>query len=290
MNTKIDEIKELTLSLSKKNGIQDTEIPSLKLIQATSLERTHQVYKPSLCVIVQGTKDVILGETIYSYSPGECIVVSVDLPVTGQVTEASARKPYLCLMLELDPAVVFDVVNSVHSFPKPLSRKKAIYVEKVGSDLFDAILRLLRCMKNPSSISVLSPMIIREIIFHMLSTKYGDIIKELGAVGSQTQRIRAIDILKTKYNQTISIESLAKEVGMSPAAFHTHFKDVTTLSPLQYQKQIRLQEARRLLLASRADAATLSFEIGYDSPSQFSREYSRMFGLPPKADVKRLRR
>lgn len=290
MEKKLQELKELTAALSKRNGIQDTDIPALKLIQQTTLERTHTVYTPSLCVIVQGSKDVILGETIYTYSPGECIAISVDLPVTGQITEASVKKPYLCLMLEIDPVIVFDVVKSISQMPKVIPKKKAIYVEKVAEETFDAFIRLLKCLKNPVSIPLLAPMIIREIIFRMLSTKHGDIIKELGIVSGQTQKVRrAIDILKDKYSESIHMENLAREVGMSPASFHKFFKDVTTLSPLQYQKQIRLQEARRLLLLEATDAASISYEVGYESPSQFSREYARLFGLPPKADIKRLK-
>ena len=186
---------------------------------------------------------------------------------------------------------MFEVVQACKQAQKTVLKMKAIYVEKVANETFDAFIRLLNCLDQPHAISVLAPMIIREIVFRLLSTQHGDAVKELGVVGNQASKVRhAIEILKAKFDQPIEIVSLAREVGMSPSSFHKFFKDVTTLSPLQYQKQLRLQEARRLLLNNSLDAASVSFEIGYESPSQFNREYARLFGRPPIADIKNLKK
>ena len=285
------ELLQIASEFSTGEGIRDTIIPSLKIIKtSTPNEKIHTVYKPSLCVILQGEKDVSLNETTLTYAPGEYIVVTVDLPVTGEVTEASAKKPYYCLMLEIDPVLVFDILKE-QTQSKMINAKRGIFVGKVEDCMVDAFVRLLRCLKTPSDVPVLSPMIIREIIYRLLSSKHGEAVKQLGIVGSQTQRIaKVIDSIKTRYAASLNMESLAKEAGMSPASFHKYFKEITSMSPLQFQKQLRLQEARRLLMIGNLDAANVSYEVGYESPSQFSREYSRMFGLPPKSDVQKQRR
>lgn len=285
------ELLQIVQDLAPAEGMSNTKIPSVKLIKTSHPhERIHTIYTPALCVIVQGQKDVSLGDETLTYSPGEYIVGTVDLPVTGEVTIASPKKPYLCIMLELDPVVVFDVLKE-QSHPKSSSAKRGIFVGQLESSMENAFVRLLNCLKNPSDVPILSPMIIREIIYRLMNGKHGEAVKQLGIVGSQTQRIaKVIETIKNKYTDTLKIELLAKEAGMSPASFHKYFKDITAMSPLQYQKQIRLQEARRLLMAGNVDAGSVSFQVGYESPSQFSREYSRMFGLPPKTDVKQLKR
>ena len=285
------ELLALASEYSTGEGIRDTIIPSLKIIK-TSIphEKIHTVYKPSLCVILQGEKDVSLADETLTYAPGEYIVVTVDLPVTGEVTQASPKKPYYCLMLEIDPVMVFDVLKE-QSQNKVTPAKKGIFIGKVEESMVDAFFRLLKCLKNPKDVPVLSPMIIREIIYRLLNDKHGESVKQLGIVGSQTQRIaKVIDSIKSGYAKALKMENLAKEAGMSPASFHRYFKEITLMSPLQFQKQLRLQEARRLLMAGDLDAGSVSFEVGYESPSQFSREYSRMFGLPPKADVNQFKK
>ena len=281
------ELLQIVSEMSTGEGIRDTIIPSLKIIKtSTPHEKIHTVYKPSLCVILQGEKDVSLADETLTYAPGEYIVVTVDLPVTGEVTQASPKKPYYCLMLEIDPVMVFDILKE-QSQNKIHPAKRGIFVGEVEDSMADAFIRLMKCLKNPKDVSVLSPMIIREIIYRLLNGKKGEAVKQLGIVGSQTQRIaKVIDSIKSGYTSTLKMESLAKEAGMSSASFHKYFKEITLMSPLQFQKQLRLQEARRLLMAGDQDAGSVSYQVGYESPSQFSREYARLFGLPPKTDVK----
>lgn len=286
----LDKLLDVTESHARVDGFNETAIPFLKLNRSTKAnEKVPSVFKPSLCVIVQGSKDVILAEDIYTYTPGEFIVTTVDLPVTGQVTLASPKKPYLCVVIELEPEMIFDVLKNLPAKGKPESHK-GIFVGEVDQNLMEACLRLVGCLNSQLDGQFLAPMILREIIYRMLTGEYGETIKQLGIVGSQIQRMASvIDRIKLDYTKTLRMEKLAAESGMSPASFHKYFKEVTTMSPLQYQKQIRLQEARKLLLSGKFDAATVSYEVGYESPSQFSREYARLFGLPPKADMKQLK-
>jgi AraC-like DNA-binding protein len=285
------ELLQIASEFSTGEGIRDTIIPNLKIIKTSvANEKIHVVYKPSLCVILQGEKDVSLADETLTYAPGEYIVVTVDLPVTGEVTEASPKKPYYCLMLELDPVMVFDILKEqVQS--KIIPTKRGIFVGKIEESMTDAFIRLLKCLKNPKDVPVLSPMIIREIVYRLLDSKHGEAVKQLGIVGSQTQRIaKVIDSIKNGYAHSLKMENLAKEAGMSLASFHKYFKEITAMSPLQFQKQLRLQEARRLLMTGDLDAGSVSYEVGYESPSQFSREYTRMFGLPPKSDMKQFKK
>lgn len=285
------ELLQITSELSTGEGIRDTAIASLKIIKTSfPHEKIHTVYTPSLCVILQGEKDVSLGDEVYTYAPGEFIVVTVDLPITGEVTEASVKKPYYCLMLELDPVVVFDVIKE-QSQMKTNQDKRGVFVGEVEEGMHDALLRLVKCLQNPKDIPVLAPMYIREVIYRLLNSKYGDAVKQLGIVGSQTQRIaKVIDSIKASFTKPLKMEALAKSAGMSPASFHKYFKEITRMSPLQFQKQLRLQEARRMLMGGDLDAGSVSYEVGYESPSQFSREYARLFGLPPKSDVKQFKK
>lgn len=281
------ELLQIVSEIGAKEGMHDTLIADLKIIKTSRPnERIHSVYKPSLCVILQGEKDVSLADKTLTYAPGEYIVATVDLPVTGEVTIASPKKPYYCLMLEIDPVLVFEVLKGQPQAASAPS-KRGIFVGQMEDNMVDAFLRLVKCLKAPQDIPVLTPLIIREIIYRLMNSKHGEAVKQLGIVGSQTQRIaKVIDVLKKNYAKPLHMEALAKEAGMSPASFHKYFKEITLMSPLQYQKQLRLQEARRLLMTGDRDAGSVSFEVGYESPSQFSREYSRMFGASPKADVK----
>lgn len=281
------ELLQSVIDLKTNEGIVETAIADLKIIKTTQPhERIHTVYRPSLCFLLQGEKDVQLLDETFTYKVGEYIVITVDLPVTGEVTIASSKRPYYCLMLEIDPGIVFEILKG-QTQPKTSTTKKGLFIGKADAPMEDAFLRLVQCLRHPSDVAILSPMIIREILYRLLMSPHGEAVKQLGIVGSQTQRIgKAIDLIKRSYASPLKMERLAKEAGMSLASFHKYFKDVTAMSPLQFQKQLRLQEARRLLMGSDADAGSVSYEVGYESPSQFSREYARLFGAPPMTDVK----
>lgn len=292
MEKKLKELLEQVKSIKWNEGFNDTLIPGLKLIKTTKAnDKTPSIQKPSICLVLQGAKKVIVGDQVLSYAPGEFIVASIEVPVTGLVTDASAQRPYLCLMLEVDPSIVFEVLQELPTTKVAnIKEKSGVYVGSANSEIYDAFLRLVKSMDVTLELKFMVPLIVREIIFRLLEGDKGAILRQMGMAGSHMQKITmAIEMIKQEYNRHLSIEHLAHEVGMSPSSFHKNFKEITRISPLQYQKLLRLQEARRLLLANRGDAASVSFEVGYESPSQFSREYSKLFGKPPKRDMERLK-
>jgi AraC-like DNA-binding protein len=284
---------ELGLHHAPAAGTSATAIPALQIVRVDRPHvPVHSLLRPALCFIAQGTKQVTVGAEILRYGSGEFLFTSVDLPVTGEVSEASARRPYLCLALEIDPGVVFELASAKAArWPAaPSAPRRAIFVGQGDELMTHAFLRLMLCLERPLDAEVLAPLVIREITFRLLLGPYGAAVRELVVVGSQTQRVaQAIDRLKRDYARPLRVEELARAAGMSPSSFHQHFKKVTALSPLQYQKQLRLQEARRLLLVDGGGAGDVGFRVGYESASQFSREYARFFGLPPASDVKRQR-
>jgi AraC-like DNA-binding protein len=283
------DIAELALRYSTASGTSRTPVPALQIVRADRTgERVHAVHRPSLCLLAQGAKEVTVGTTVFRYRSAQFLFSSVDLPVTGAVVEATPAKPYLCLALEIEPSVVFELA-SAGCVPAASNRNgRAIFVGKSDARMTDAFTRLLECLAHPLDVAVLAPSVIREITYRLLQGPYGDSVRDLGVPDSQTQRIaKAIEHLKRGFAQALRVEALARVAGMSVSSFHQHFKQVTTLSPLQYQKRLRLQEARRLLLSHEAGAADVGFTVGYESPSQFSREYARLFGLPPMQDVTR---
>lgn len=287
-----NEIAKLIERYSGQDGVHKTAIPSLSFIKESHVtERLYAVYKPSFCIIVQGEKEVMLAQEHFRYGPADYIVASVDLPVTGQVIRAASNSPYLALKVEFTPSQILEVLSdsSIQAGPKK-STNRAMYVNKVEPSLFDAVVRLVRLLDNPNDISVLAPIFTKEILYRILQGPHGNVLAQMAIEGSYTYRIRdVIEQIRMNYNRPFRIEELAEKVNMSVSSLHRHFKEVTAMSPIQFQKQLRLQEARRLLLLKSTDAADVAFQVGYESPSQFSREYSRMFGLPPIEDIKRLR-
>jgi AraC-like DNA-binding protein len=280
----------MTTRFASKPGMHATPSPSLQIIRADAeYERVHSTYKPSLCFIVQGTKVVTVGEEVLRYGQNQFMYSSVELPVTGEVTVASRRHPYLVLVLEITPDLVFELVTASEAVErrKPAGSQQAIFVGEDAA-MTESFTRLMQHLSRPVDAQVLAPMTIREIVYRLLRTPYGDAVREIGIADSQTQRIAvAIERLKRDYTGAVSMTALARVAGMSVSSFHAHFKKVTTLTPLQYQKHLRLREARRLLLTSATSAAEAGFAVGYESASQFSREYARYFGLPPLSDARR---
>jgi AraC-like DNA-binding protein len=254
-------------------------------------EPLHGVSMPSLCVIAQGSKEVLLGDSVYRYDPTHYLLATVELPVAGQIVEASAEQPYLSLRLDLDPALVSSVmIEAGHLASRNQGDVRAIDVSPLDADLLDAIVRLVRLVESPAEARVLRPLITREIVYRLLVGEQGSRLRHMALLGGHTDRItEAVERLRRDFSQPLRIESLARELGMSVSGFHHHFKAVTAMSPLQFQKQLRLQEARRILLSENLDAASAGHRVGYDDASQFSREYKRLFGQPPARDVERLR-
>ncbi|SES02495.1 Helix-turn-helix domain-containing protein [Gracilibacillus ureilyticus] len=286
------ELVKLIEQFAKEDGVHSTAIPALHLIRASNVsEPISIIHEPALCIVVQGKKVVTLGQESYYYDVSKYLVVSVDLPISGQVIQASSTSPYLCLRLDFQPKQIFDILrDSGSSFHSSKSSKRGLFISETDHTLFDAIMRLVRLLETPKDIPILSPLIIREILYRILSGEQGDAVKQIAMIGSNAQRVASvIDIIKRDYNQPLKIDTLAKSVNMSTSSLHYHFKEVTAMSPLQYQKQLRLQEARRMMLSESMDAANAGFQVGYESPSQFSREYARLFGAPPMRDIKRFK-
>ncbi|MEH1869225.1 MAG: AraC family transcriptional regulator [Nostoc sp.] len=253
-------------------------------------ECVHSVSIPAFCAIAQGSKEVLLGSDRYQYDPMNYLLATVELPIISQILEASKEQPYLSLRLDLDPTLVGSVM--VEAGNPSLSRTdvKAIDVSPLDANLLDAVVRLVRLLDSPAEAHVLLPLIKREIIYRLLMGEQGNRLRHIAVFGGYTHHIaRAVERLRKDFNQPIKIESIARELGMSVSGFHHHFKSVTAMSPLQFQKQLRLQEARRVMLGENLDATSAAYRVGYDDASHFNREYKRLFGAPPMRDVERLR-
>ena len=276
----------------KENGFYQTEINQLEFIrESAATTAICSVYEPALAIIVQGKKVALLGEETYRYGAAQYLVVSVDLPVNGFVVEATPDKPYLGFKLSLDPVQLCDITAQI----SPISGKKensvrGLFVSNADASLLDCAIRLTRLLDTPQDIPFLAPMIIREIYYRLLIGEQGEAVRQIATSGSNMQRIaEVIKLIKADFAKPIRVEDLAGQASMSTSSFHYHFKQVTSMSPLQYQKQLRLLEARRLMLAGNSNADSAAYQVGYESPSQFSREYSRLFGAPPIRDIERLR-
>lgn len=253
--------------------------------------RLHGVSRPSFCVIAQGAKEVYLGDSRYPYDEHHYLLATVELPVMGRIVEASSERPYLALRLELDVAMVSSVMVET-GLPAPRNQcdAKAIVVSTLDADLLDATARLVRLLDSPAEARVLAPLVIREIVFRLLTGSQGHRLRHLPMLGGHSHSIAsAVELLRKDFDQPLCIESIARDLGMSSSGFHHHFKAITDMSPLQYQKQLRLQEARQLMLGENLDAASAGFRVGYGDPSHFSRDYKKHFGTPPARDVEHLR-
>ena len=253
-------------------------------------QTTSYMHEPSICLIAQGAKRVLLGEETYAYDAQHFLLASVDLPIVAQITEASPETPYLGLKLKLDPREIAQLMAD-SSLPPPRAQQESrgMAVGELSESLLCTFLRLLDLLDEPENIPILAPLIQREILYRLLVGEQGPRLRQIGAAGCRSHQIaRAIDWLKANFSQPLRIDDLATRVRMSTSAFHHHFRALTAMSPLQYQKWLRLHEARKLMLTEQLDAANAAFQVGYESPSQFSREYSRLFGAPPLRDIKSL--
>lgn len=272
-------------------GMHECAIPGIGLLRFDSPSQpTPTVYEPSLCIVVQGRKIVHLADETYTYDPLNYLVVSMTLPVIGQVIEATPDKPYLCLRINVDTALIGELQQVVAPPPEAMNHDRAIFVARTSAPLLDAVLRLVRLLDTPDEITILAPLALREIHYRVLAGELGHRLRELCVLDSQSQRIaRAIELLKRRFHEPLRIEELASAAHMSSSSLHHRFKAVTAMSPLQFQKQLRLQEARRLMLIDNLEAASAAHRVGYESPSQFTREYRRLFGAPPRQEVEAAR-
>ncbi|HTZ18190.1 MAG TPA: AraC family transcriptional regulator [Dissulfurispiraceae bacterium] len=270
----------------------ETAIPGLILAKRDEpSEPVGILYEPCICVIAQGAKRVLLGDDAYVYDAHHFLLTSVDLPTVVQVINASQEKPYLGLVLRLDQREISQLmVDSNLPPPRMQQSSRGMATGEVTRPLLTAIQRLIDLLDEPMDIPILAPIIKREIFYRLLVGDQGARLRQIASSGSQSNQIaRAIDWLKDNFTQPLRIDDLATQVNMSTSTFHHHFRSLTAMSPLQYQKWLRLNEARRLMLADRVDATTAAFQVGYESPSQFSREYNRLFGDSPLRDITNLR-
>ncbi|HEU5102024.1 MAG TPA: AraC family transcriptional regulator [Roseiflexaceae bacterium] len=267
-------------------------LAGLMLRRASSpTELGHGVSYPSFCVISQGSKVVLLGDHRYRYDPAHYLIATAALPVATRIVEASPERPYLGLVLKLDPSLVGSVMIETGQLAlASQSAVTAIDVSPLDVDLLDAVVRLIRLLDAPTDACFLAPLVTREIIYRLLRGAQGRRLGQIAAFGGPTQRIgAAVERLRNNFDQPLYIEDIARELGMSVSGFHHHFRALTAMSPLQFQKQLRLQEARRLMLGEGLDAASAGYRVGYGNASHFTREYKRLFGAPPMRDVEQLR-
>lgn len=273
-----------------KDGFHATSIERVTLVRSSTVTMPMpSVYRPQLCLVAQGRKEVTLGERVFSYAPGRYGVVTYDLPAIGHVVEAAPDKPYLCLYLDFDPVMLGNLASRV---PPPGASSPPVgkTVSDAGPALLDAALRLLRLLDDPAALPVLGPLAEQEILYYLLAGPDGARMRHITSSQGRVALVgRAIAWIEKHFRERFSIEQLAAEVGMSPSSLHEHFRAVTAMTPLQFQKQFRLQNARSLMLVEDIDVTTAAFRVGYESASQFSREYRRHFGESPARDVARLR-
>ncbi|MEP9377662.1 AraC family transcriptional regulator [Aquabacter sp. CN5-332] len=289
----IDLVKRHAEGPADIEGLTLTGMEGVELVRANGPTRDiPTIYRPLICLVLQGAKEVLTGDTMLRFGAGQSLIVNADVPVIGRIVTASPQSPYLALAVELDMALLREVMDQMEAVPVPRERPDGyIIVEETDAALHDCALRLARLLGRPQALAVLRPSIVREMHYWLLTGRHGSAMRRLAVPDSHTARIaRAVAVLRAEFDQPIPVERLAATAGMSPSSFHHHFKAVTSLSPLHFQKQLRLLEARRLLLTGGSAVSQAAFTVGYESVSQFTREYARMFGAPPRRDMEVSRR
>ena len=293
LQRELAKLASLILVHAPYDGSFDLRIPGLQVVRAshTHKELVHGLHRAALCIVAQGAKRVLLGQEAFDYNGSRMLVASVDVPVAAQIIQASPSEPFLCLKLELDPQRIADLTVKVYPHGLPQVQKdRAVYVSDADPSILEAATRLMALMAQPEDTELLASLIKDEILIRLLRSPVGGRVAQIGQEESRLQRVsKAVSWVQTHFDQPLDVERLAGMVHMSASSFHHHFKAVTSMSPLQFQKVLRLQEARRLMLSRMMDAGTASHQVGYLSSSQFSREYSRHFGNAPTKDMARLR-
>lgn len=288
-NALLETVNEYLKSSDVLNGVVETEVPNLSIVRYTEPNGlTHAIYQPLICLVLQGTKRVAKSRRSFEFSAGESLLVSTDLPIVSQVTKASPAKPYIALVLHLDLSLLADL--AVQMGPKPKETDESFCIQPTDTETAETALRLLRLLQRPGALPVLYESTSRELHYWLLTGTHGEAIRRLGWPDSHAQRVaRAVQIIRSRFKETLPVNDLAATAGMSPSSFHNHFRKVTSLSPLQFQKQLRLIEARRIMTSEGSSASDAAYEVGYESVPQFTREYRRMFGLTPAKDRVELR-
>lgn len=285
------ELAQQIARLTAKEHRIESEIPGFLVFRYDApTEPVSAMYEPSICLVVQGAKRVMLGEQEYVYDENHYLITSLGLPVVANVAIASEETPLLGMVLKLDLRMLSQLmVDSNLPISRPPQANRGMALSEVSEPILNSFRRLLDLLDSPEDIPILAPLIQREILYRLLMSDQGNRLRQIATNGSQGHQIaRAVGWLQDNYTQQLKVEGLAKDTGMSVSTFHHHFRSMTAMSPLQFQKWLRLHEARRLMLTERQDATTAALQVGYESPSQFSREYKRQFGAPPLRDIKNL--
>ncbi|OWR32581.1 AraC family transcriptional regulator [Saccharibacillus sp. O23] len=284
------ELAKLVEKFSVADGDHITPIPSLHLVRDSRSDvPVCRIQKPSLCIVAQGEKVIMLANERYQYGVSDYLAVSLDVPITGRAVDPSPKVPYLAIRLDLEANQIFQIMKETELLPENNKKyHKGLFVGKMNHALLDAAVRLVGLLETPKDIPALAPLVIREMIYRLLSDDHGGVFKQIALVGNKYASIaEVVERIKNNYDEPLRIEELAELGNMSTSSLYRHFKELTAMTPVQYQKQIRLQEARRRLLTESTHVADIAFEVGYESPSQFSREYARLFGFSPVSDIKR---
>jgi AraC-like DNA-binding protein len=284
-DTLLGAVRRYTEAYAGPTGVAQTPIPGLAAIRADRPSGIdHAISKPLACLVLQGSKRVTTGAQVFDFSAGDSLLIASDVPTVSQITKASSDEPYFSLVMELDLAVIAELATEM-KLVAPV-QTGTVLVEPSDSEVADAALRLMRLIERPASLPVLQAQLVRELHYWLLVGKHGAVIRQLGWPDNHARRVtRAVALLRAEFAQPLPIERLATAADMSPSSFYQHFRKATSLSPLQFQKQLRLIEARRLMTSEGATASSAAFSVGYESVQQFTREYRRMFGLPPGRDA-----
>lgn len=289
MSTLLETVRRYAEAHADFSGVAVTPIPGLAVLRATrASELQYAISQPLVALVVEGSKRVTVRGQVFDYTAGESLLITADVPTVSQIIEASVSRPYLSVVINLDQALLTQL--AVEMKAAPLADAAPVRVGPTDEEVADAVLRLLRLTDHPQSLPVLQAQSMRELHYWLLAGRHGSALRRLGWPDGHVQKIaRAVAVLRAHFAQTLPVEQLAAVAGMSPSSFHQHFKAVTSLSPLQFQKQLRLIEARRLMVGEDMSASSAAFAVGYESVPQFTREYRRMFGLPPVRDTEAAR-
>jgi AraC-like DNA-binding protein len=285
---KIAQLAELIDRHAGTDGSFNTALPRVGIIRSSAkTEPIHTMYEPSCCIVAQGRKRAVVGDKVHVYDTAHYLVVGVDLPVIGAVVEASADRPYLCMRLQLDRGMLAELIPAAEN---KMNESAAAGVSASTPELLDAAVRMLQLLDAPEDAGILGPMIEREMLYRLIRGPQAPLLRQIANRESRLNQIgRAVDFIRKNFSEPFAIDHLASVAGMSASTFYEHFKSVMAMSPLQFRTQLRLQEARRLMVAEGLTAAEAGFRVGYDSPSQFSRDYVRVHSVPPRRDVERMR-